>query len=186
MDDMVYVCLGCRKTFVGGKFRWWESPNCPDCGKKIVSTGKTRERWMSMTKEERKQYVDDIFGDNSEPETTAQVERRPEQKRDEGVVDFVNARIGVVQGIKTVLTILFWICVFIFMVALASDEMAMAAVMGSAAGGMLLLLADLYLACCFCKVAIMKGYTERMYFWVPFLFTLAGYLLVIALPDRGE
>ena len=127
MDDMVYVCRGCRKTFLGGKFRWWESPNCPECGKKIVSTGKTRERWMSMTKEERKQYVDDIFGDNSEPETTAQVERRPEQKRDEGVVDFVNARIGVVQGIKTVLTILFWICVFIFMVALASDEMAMAA-----------------------------------------------------------
>lgn len=185
MDDMVYVCLGCRKTFTGGKFRWWDMPKCPECGKKIVSTGKTKERWMAMTAEERSAYVDDIFDGSVEPEVMSP-ERRPEQKRDEGVMDFVNARIGVVQGIKTVLTILFWICVFIFMVALASDEMAMAAVMGSAAGGMLLLLADLYLACCFCKVAILKGHNECMYFWVPFIFTLVGYLLVIALPDRKE
>lgn len=42
-----------------------------------------------------------------------------------------------------------------------------------------------YLAQCFTDVAGAKGFREKRYFWVCFLFPIAGYLLVIALPDRG-
>lgn len=38
----------------------------------------------------------------------------------------------------------------------------------------------------FFKVAEMKGYHERKYFWIPFFFGIAGYLLIIALPDRTK
>ena len=36
----------------------------------------------------------------------------------------------------------------------------------------------------FYKVAEMKGYSERRYFWIPFLLGVIGYLLVVALPDK--
>lgn len=38
----------------------------------------------------------------------------------------------------------------------------------------------------FREIARMKGHREERYFWVPFVFTIAGYLLVIALPDRNS
>jgi len=37
----------------------------------------------------------------------------------------------------------------------------------------------------FYKAALMKGWNSKKYFWIPFLLGLVGYLLVIALPDRG-
>ncbi|MBO5430073.1 MAG: hypothetical protein J6A10_08970 [Peptococcaceae bacterium] len=37
----------------------------------------------------------------------------------------------------------------------------------------------------FYYVAEQKGYTERKYFWYAFLLNWIGYLLIIALPDRG-
>ena len=37
----------------------------------------------------------------------------------------------------------------------------------------------------FYKAAVMKGWASKKYFWFPFFFTLAGYILVAALPDRG-
>lgn len=43
-----------------------------------------------------------------------------------------------------------------------------------------------YLAEQFYQVAKMKGYPERKYFWLCFITNFAGYLLVIALPDRGN
>lgn len=36
----------------------------------------------------------------------------------------------------------------------------------------------------FYKAAAMKGWGEKKYFWLPFLAWGAGYLLIIALPDR--
>ena len=41
-----------------------------------------------------------------------------------------------------------------------------------------------YLADCFYEVACEKGFENRKYYWIPFFLGLAGYLLVIALPDR--
>lgn len=38
----------------------------------------------------------------------------------------------------------------------------------------------------FHRCAIDKGYEERRFFWFPFFFGLIGYLMVIALPDRGD
>ena len=36
----------------------------------------------------------------------------------------------------------------------------------------------------FYSIACMKGHEERKYFWWSFLVPLAGYLMVVALPDR--
>lgn len=44
---------------------------------------------------------------------------------------------------------------------------------------------DYYIAKQFESVAKNKGYTERKYFHLCFWLGLVGYLLVIALPDRG-
>lgn len=38
----------------------------------------------------------------------------------------------------------------------------------------------------FYRVAVMKGWTHRKFFWLPFLLGLPGWLLVVALPDRGQ
>lgn len=37
----------------------------------------------------------------------------------------------------------------------------------------------------FYNVAQAKGYSEKKYLWLPFWLGIIGYLLVIALPDRG-
>ena len=43
-----------------------------------------------------------------------------------------------------------------------------------------------YIAEQFYEAAEAKGYHSRKYFWLSFLFGCVGYLLVIALPDRGN
>lgn len=51
--------------------------------------------------------------------------------------------------------------------------------------GAFLLWLGWYLAKRFYEVAVMKGHTERKYFWICLWLGLWGYLLVIALPDRS-
>lgn len=43
---------------------------------------------------------------------------------------------------------------------------------------------ELYLASLFYEVACEKGHKEKRYFWIPAIFGIVGYLLVVALPDR--
>ena len=43
-----------------------------------------------------------------------------------------------------------------------------------------------YIANCFYEIACMKGFHDKCYFWLPFLFGIVGYLLVVALPDRNK
>lgn len=45
------------------------------------------------------------------------------------------------------------------------------------------LLIDYFISKEFKKVAELKGYTEKRYFWITFLLGLVGMLLIIALPD---
>ena len=47
------------------------------------------------------------------------------------------------------------------------------------------LAADIFLAYQFYGVAVEKGYNSIKYFLIPVFFVLFGYLLIIALPDRG-
>ena len=47
------------------------------------------------------------------------------------------------------------------------------------------LVINYYIANEFYKVAVMKGYNEDKYLWISFFFSVAGYLLVIALPDKS-
>ncbi len=37
----------------------------------------------------------------------------------------------------------------------------------------------------FYKAAVARGWPQKKYFWICFLLPILGYLLVIALPDRG-
>jgi hypothetical protein len=41
-----------------------------------------------------------------------------------------------------------------------------------------------FIAACFADVAREKGFNDSLYFWMCAIFGIAGYLLVIALPDR--
>lgn len=53
--------------------------------------------------------------------------------------------------------------------------------------GALLMLWVMYLiAKEFYKAAEAKGYAEKKYLWLCFLLGAVGYLLVVALPDRGS
>ena len=51
-------------------------------------------------------------------------------------------------------------------------------------GVIVVLLISFFVSNEFYKVAVMKGYDEGKYLWIPFFFGVAGYLLVVALPDR--
>ncbi len=46
------------------------------------------------------------------------------------------------------------------------------------------LLIDFCISRSFADAAHNKGYFEKRYFWMCFFFGIAGYLLVVALPDR--
>lgn len=45
---------------------------------------------------------------------------------------------------------------------------------------------DYFVAKWFFEAAEAKGYHDRKYFWICFWLGVIGYLLVIALPDRGN
>lgn len=49
----------------------------------------------------------------------------------------------------------------------------------------LLLAINAFMAVEFYKAASAKGWGQRKYFWLAFLLTFAGYILIAALPDRG-
>ena len=48
-----------------------------------------------------------------------------------------------------------------------------------------LLAVNAFLAVEFYKAASAKGWGQRKYFWIAFLLSFAGYILIAALPDRG-
>lgn len=51
-------------------------------------------------------------------------------------------------------------------------------------GGIVALVLNIIIAACFADVAREKGFEENHYFWMCFIFGIAGYLLVVALPDK--
>lgn len=50
----------------------------------------------------------------------------------------------------------------------------------------LLIIADLIIAAGFSDIAGKKGHSGTSYFWWCFLFSLAGWLMVVALPDKSN
>ena len=58
--------------------------------------------------------------------------------------------------------------------------------MGILTGAVVYLLISWAIATEFHIIAQEKGYSERKYLWYCFLFGIIGYLMVIALPDRGK
>jgi magnesium-transporting ATPase (P-type) len=51
-------------------------------------------------------------------------------------------------------------------------------------GAIVALVIAIYIAACFSDVAREKGFDGNQYFWLCLLFSIVGYLLVVALPDR--
>ena len=49
-----------------------------------------------------------------------------------------------------------------------------------------ILVLDYFIAKCFFEVAEAKGHHDKKYFWICFWLGAVGYLLVVALPDRGN
>lgn len=49
----------------------------------------------------------------------------------------------------------------------------------------LVLLLDCLVAWEFQKIAVIKGWTSKKFFFYSFFLSMIGYLMVIALPDRG-
>ncbi len=49
----------------------------------------------------------------------------------------------------------------------------------------LLLAVNAFMAGEFYKAAAAKGWGQKKYFWIAFLLTFAGYILIASLPDRG-
>ena len=47
------------------------------------------------------------------------------------------------------------------------------------------LVVSFFMAREFYKAAVARGWPQKKYFWICFLLPIFGYLLVIALPDRG-
>jgi len=47
------------------------------------------------------------------------------------------------------------------------------------------LVVSFFMAREFYKAAVARGWPQKKYFWICFLLPILGYLLVIALPDRG-
>ena len=58
-------------------------------------------------------------------------------------------------------------------------------VLGIALAVLAVLALDAWIAREFYKVASMKGWPRKRYFWFSFLLPIAGWVLVAALPDRG-
>lgn len=52
-------------------------------------------------------------------------------------------------------------------------------------GSIIALILWIVIALEFANIAKMKGYTEKRWFWYSFLFTAAGWLMVVALPSKN-
>ena len=48
------------------------------------------------------------------------------------------------------------------------------------------LLLSYYVAGLFYFIAVDKGYSAKVYLWIATLFGFVGYLLIVAMPDRGN
>ena len=53
-------------------------------------------------------------------------------------------------------------------------------------GGAFGVLLNYYIAGLFYFIAVDKGYHAKVYLWIATLFGFVGYLLIIAMPDRGN
>lgn len=75
--------------------------------------------------------------------------------------------------------------IFLFAALVNGDAMYLA-IVGSCVGGMISLWLNMYLACLFFDMAVAKGYEDGKYLVVCFWLGTIGYLLIVAMPDRGE
>ena len=86
--------------------------------------------------------------------------------------------------IKAIIVILFVVGIICLLVGIDDDDALIAGCV--IAGTAIVLWINYALATYFYYVATEKGYYEACYLWIPFLLSAIGYILVAALPDRGN
>ncbi len=86
--------------------------------------------------------------------------------------------------IKGIIWLIFGVGIVCVMIGMDDDD---ALIIGCSALGVAVMLWINYaLSTYFYHVATEKGYYEACYLWIPFVFSMIGYILVAALPDRGN
>ena len=99
-----------------------------------------------------------------------------------GVIDYVDQHIGFANKVFYILIFAMAGALLLAMISLCSDNVGLIIAASCLAGCALMLIPYLYVGCWFSKAAILKGYIDGIFFWLPFLCTVVGYLLVIAMP----
>lgn len=93
------------------------------------------------------------------------------------------------KRLKKADTVLYWfvmVAVILWLiigVVLAANAGFAGVLIGMVFAGVLIL--DYYLAGLFYFLGVDKGYNARVYLWLAYLLPPVGYLLIVAMPDRG-
>ncbi|MBE6686847.1 MAG: hypothetical protein E7591_06400 [Ruminococcaceae bacterium] len=91
---------------------------------------------------------------------------------------------NVLAGLIAIILVISFILFLIF--AISEGFAVGASILGSGIGLSIGLFIDYYIAGCFGLVAEDKGYDASFFIRFSFIFTMIGYILVAALPDRGD
>lgn len=91
------------------------------------------------------------------------------------------------EKLKKVDNVLFWLvvvaaCAWVVLGLLAGGFVGL--LVGLALAGVCFL--EYYIAGLFYYIGVDKGYNGKVYLWVGVFLTVIGYLLIVAMPDRGS
>lgn len=91
------------------------------------------------------------------------------------------------SAVAALIAIILVISFLLFIIFTVSEGFAVgASILGSGIALSVSLFIDYYIAGCFGLVAEDKGYDACFFIRFAFVFTMIGYILVAALPDRGD
>lgn len=68
MNELVFYCAHCDQTFSGEAENGGRIPNCPQCQRKTLPTGITKESWLTYSAEERRAILNNLAKENEENE----------------------------------------------------------------------------------------------------------------------
>lgn len=183
MESNAFYCPACKHT-LAGEFGKNTTPDCPDCKKPVIFTGYTKKEWVELSQKEKDAVIEDISRQSPPEIRHTESTGTKDKPAGESIFTFAEAYCPNCLFVRTILIILLGLGILISLIGMGMPGALFVGL--PMIGAAILGLMDLYLACWFYKAAILKGHTDRAYFWIAFIFTAAGYLLVASLPDRGS
>lgn len=186
MESYVFYCPNCKQT-MAGEYAPLAELDCPECGKNLIPTGYTREEWIEKSQREKDTILEDL--DRRPPEEPPKSEKKDTADTMPptpvaNIFTFVEERCPAVVVVRFLLFLLMGLGALLTFIGFSTPELLI--VGPSVIGAAIVIFMDLYLACWFYKAAVLKGHEDTAYFWISFIFTLPGYLLIACLPDRGN